>query len=266
MRTTRAIVIAAAVATLLAACSSTPAAPPGTTPPSRSPLPTSTAPSRAVEVPDVIGMTAEEALSTLAEIGLEAEVEPEERDGLVTGVVPGVGQRAFIGASVTLMIETDAERATREQAEAEAAAAAEAERLAAEARRLDAEVCQPARDHKATWNAVSPDAFVITLVNDNETREELAAHCPDLLPDVDLARRAILNGNYIVGTDIPAGTYQTLVGRLEDCYWARLSGTGDIIDNDFISFSPGQVSVTVRAGEGFEVDGCGPWIAPSPLR
>lgn len=267
MRRMRAATIAAVSLLVLAgACSAEDPKPPPDSPTTRSPLPASTGASSAVEVPDVIGMTAEEALAELADLELEAEVAPDELQGLVTGIVPGVGQRAFRGSSVTLFVETEAERQAREQAEVEAAEVAEADELAAEARRADTEICQPARERKATFNASSPDAFVITLVSDETQRTDLAAHCPDLQADVDLARRAILNGNYIVGTDIPAGTYQTLVGRLEDCYWARLSPTGDIIDNNFISFSPEPVSVTVYDGEGFEIQGCGPWLAPGPIR
>lgn len=61
------------------------------------------------------------------------------------------------------------------------------------------------------------------------------------------------DGAYLVGTDIPAGSYRTDGG--EGCYWARKNGS-DIIDN---SFASGPARTTVNDGELFETQGCGTW-------
>lgn len=75
-------------------------------------------------------------------------------------------------------------------------------------------------------------------------------------------------GKYLVGADatpfsvsprvIAAGTYR--IERTSDCYWARSTSSGDIIDNDFISNVQGPVTVRINAGEGFETSGCPAWV------
>lgn|GEM_PF-521909 len=66
-------------------------------------------------------------------------------------------------------------------------------------------------------------------------------------------------GVYLVGVDIPPGTYWT--AGSDGCYWARLSDTsGDpaaVIAND-ITTEP--TTVTIKATDGvFETRGCGAW-------
>ncbi|NCD17075.1 MAG: hypothetical protein EOL91_07145 [Actinobacteria bacterium] len=109
--------------------------------------------------------------------------------------------------------------------------------------------------------------------NANE-RAVASYFCPELLPDMDLADRAFGPGNVIAiatyegprirGIDEPdqvaAGTYTTLNTGLEGCYWERVSSNGSTIANDFLSFVPGTVTVTIKAGEGFTSNGCGLWI------
>lgn len=67
------------------------------------------------------------------------------------------------------------------------------------------------------------------------------------------------DGTWIVGLDIPAGTYRA--GGGESCYWSRLSGfsgeLSDILANDLPS---GGAIVEVLAGDaGFSTHGCGRW-------
>jgi hypothetical protein len=69
-------------------------------------------------------------------------------------------------------------------------------------------------------------------------------------------------GVWLVGAQLPAGTYRTMAAS--GCYWARLrnftSELGGIIDNEFAS-GGGQQIVTLVAGDvGFETDAdCGTW-------
>ncbi|WP_127572501.1 hypothetical protein [Georgenia faecalis] len=99
--------------------------------------------------------------------------------------------------------------------------------------------------------------------------------CPSLLPDMNLADRAFGPGNYVAVAEqsdrptrassatpgqVAPGTYGTLRAGVEDCYWERTSASGSTIANDFLSFVPGSVTVTINAGEGFTSTGCGIWV------
>jgi hypothetical protein len=69
-----------------------------------------------------------------------------------------------------------------------------------------------------------------------------------------------LDGTYIVGTDVAAGTWRSTGGDL--CYWARLSGFGgtlnDIVAND--NAHGGPAIVTIAGSDiGFATSGCGSW-------
>jgi len=75
---------------------------------------------------------------------------------------------------------------------------------------------------------------------------------------------AFSDGTYVVGTQVVAGTYETVNAVSSDglCYWARLSGFSgtldDIIANDDV-FS-GHAIVTIASTDvGFQSSGCGPW-------
>jgi hypothetical protein len=67
-------------------------------------------------------------------------------------------------------------------------------------------------------------------------------------------------GTWIVGTDIPAGTYRS-AQSVNGCYWARLSGFGgglaDIIANQF-TFAH-QIVTIKNSDVGFESSNCGTW-------
>lgn len=75
---------------------------------------------------------------------------------------------------------------------------------------------------------------------------------------------AVSDGTYLVGKDIPAGTYVTPGPRstdlLDSCYWGRSKdSTGNltsVIANDDIT-GPGRV--TVKAGEVFKISGGCEW-------
>lgn len=66
------------------------------------------------------------------------------------------------------------------------------------------------------------------------------------------------DGSYLVGTDIPAGSYVADGGNGAGCYWARMNGSNtDILDNHLSS--GGQVRATIYDGEIFETRACGEW-------
>ena len=71
------------------------------------------------------------------------------------------------------------------------------------------------------------------------------------------------DGDYVVGTDIQAGTYRTAeaVTSGDMCYWGIYkAGTnkGDIIQNDIVT--GGRPSVTLKAGQEFSSTRCGTWV------
>jgi hypothetical protein len=94
--------------------------------------------------------------------------------------------------------------------------------------------------------------------------------CPDAPFAAELTRVAageprskFDDGNYTIGTDIAAGTYQVQVPEgangVHDCYWERAGAQGGIIANNFITFAPQGPVVAVYAGEGFTSKECGTW-------
>jgi hypothetical protein len=64
------------------------------------------------------------------------------------------------------------------------------------------------------------------------------------------------SGVYVIGKDIPAGTYHTSGGG--ECYYATLgsTNTSDILDNNF----NGPETVDVSGAFAFEIDGGCTWI------
>ncbi|WP_326590245.1 hypothetical protein [Streptomyces sp. NBC_01294] len=55
---------------------------------------------------------------------------------------------------------------------------------------------------------------------------------------------------------IKPGTYR-IKGDLKNCYWERLTRSGEIIDNNFASAAR-EITVTIRASDGlFRSEGCG---------
>lgn len=68
--------------------------------------------------------------------------------------------------------------------------------------------------------------------------------------------RFVEPGNYLVGSEIPAGTWRAQGNKVTDCYWEISDGNGEIIANNFVSTSaPFNVKVPSHAS-GFTVEGC----------
>jgi hypothetical protein len=80
--------------------------------------------------------------------------------------------------------------------------------------------------------------------------------------EADPVKDGIGSGIWVVGEDIPAGTYKTKgpAAGETDGYYARLKNNdgslGDIINNNFVE---GPTTVTLHAGEYFESHRCQPW-------
>ncbi|WP_104126648.1 hypothetical protein [Cryobacterium sp. Y57] len=116
-------------------------------------------------------------------------------------------------------------------------------------------------DRLKNFADTSHELLIIALLNEFDSPRDDAAityFCPQFVEAREIAARRIVNGSYAVGVDIPAGTYRTLQG-VEQCYWERSTGGGDIIDNNFVSFATESLSVTVHDGEGFTASSCGVW-------
>lgn len=116
------------------------------------------------------------------------------------------------------------------------------------------------------FHAVEDGRLYILSSGDEVTVEEFVAACPEFAKPFRQMRHAVEAGEvfdagaYVVGRDIPAGTYETTGSGINSCYWARTGGSGDIIENDFTGLVPDSIRVTVREGEGFEAsDECGIW-------
>ncbi|WP_425859646.1 hypothetical protein [Arthrobacter sp. TWP1-1] len=74
------------------------------------------------------------------------------------------------------------------------------------------------------------------------------------------AANTVVDGTWVVGVDIEAGTYKAKSSVGSSCYWAILtSGTNgdDIINNDIPG--GGLPSVTLLAGQDFKSSRCGSW-------
>ena len=70
------------------------------------------------------------------------------------------------------------------------------------------------------------------------------------------------DGEYVVGTDIPVGTYRTVEPVTSGmCYWGIYkSGTNKdtIIQNDIVT--GGRPTVVLKAGQDFSTSRCGTWV------
>lgn len=79
-------------------------------------------------------------------------------------------------------------------------------------------------------------------------------------PPANTSSSQFKDGNYVVGTDIQAGTYRTRKGS-SGCYYARLSGfsgeLGDIVANENTN-APAIVTIA-PTDKGFKSSGCGTW-------
>lgn len=74
------------------------------------------------------------------------------------------------------------------------------------------------------------------------------------------AAPTIEDGTWVVGEDIPAGTYKVNQPVGDTCYWAITksgSNGGSIIQNDLVQ--GGRPKVTIKKGQDFETARCGTW-------
>lgn len=68
--------------------------------------------------------------------------------------------------------------------------------------------------------------------------------------------RLVGSGNYLVGTEVPAGTWRAQGEKITDCYWEISDSNGNIIANNFVSTStPFSITIPSHAS-GFTVEGC----------
>ncbi|MCM0638750.1 PASTA domain-containing protein [Cellulomonas wangsupingiae] len=240
--------------------------------PTAAPTPTPTVDMKAV--PDVVGMSLDDAKQALEGAGFDVVSSGE--GSAVSVQDPAAGARVREGYAVLVTLEMSAdERAAAQAAEAEREAATAALIAEAAAAQREAQLCGPYRTAigdprfsaaELAYNAVTSGQVhlpsSVTLV----PMGEFVAACPefsgmftDMQTRVD-AGQVFDSGTYEVGTDIPVGTYKTTGTDIKDCYWSRTTGGGEIIDNDFIGYAPAGVTIDVRAGEGLEVSAaCGLW-------
>lgn len=74
------------------------------------------------------------------------------------------------------------------------------------------------------------------------------------------AAPTIDDGTWVVGEDIPAGTYKVNQPVGDTCYWAITksgSNGASIIQNDLVQ--GGRPKVTIKKGQDFETARCGTW-------
>lgn len=188
-------------------------------------------------------------------------------------IIQRIGQEDSPAQQAARQAEKDAAAAAQAAADAAAALAAAEEAyvqaLIASGRSVDATnrpaVLKSARDF-CQGLIDSPDQSLTILVpkvrssnNSLPATQAVATFCPQYNGVAGVAAASFGDGSYVVGSAISEGTYATLATGIKDCYWERSDGGGNIIDNDFITFAPNGVAVTVYTGEGFTVSGCGLW-------
>lgn len=125
--------------------------------------------------------------------------------------------------------------------DAAATASAEADKVkAAEEAKVKAEA-----DAKKAQEAAEAEAKKAQAVADAEARKKAYA---------DGTR--VDDGNYLVGTDVQPGTWQTVATKVTECYWEISDAQGNILANNFINTAP-QFTIAVPAtASGFTVSGC----------
>jgi len=80
-------------------------------------------------------------------------------------------------------------------------------------------------------------------------------------PTLDALKMPHEDGNYLVGVDIAPGIWRNN-GTSDNCYWARLTRTGDIIDN-YIGYGGGTAYIA-STDFGFRSNRCAIWTYLSP--
>jgi hypothetical protein len=106
-------------------------------------------------------------------------------------------------------------------------------------------------------NENSSGPAVVTISSKDKGFE--SRRCGTWTKDLSALDLPIGDGTWIVGTDLPAGTYRNSGGDM--CYWARIKGfsgaLGDIIANDNVD---GTTIVSIKSTDkGFISARCGAW-------
>ncbi len=105
-------------------------------------------------------------------------------------------------------------------------------------------------------------AYLIEETSEDSSTRMAANHLCGLAKEVKAAARGFGDGSYTVGAgkDLEPGTYETLP-EIRDCYWERVDDRGNTRSNEFVTFAPSGVRITLlETGGGFISDGCGPWL------
>lgn len=104
---------------------------------------------------------------------------------------------------------------------------------------------------EATTSAAD-DAEASSIGEAPSTAKSAAAKAP--APTID-------DGVWVVGDDMPAGTYKVTAAVDSLCYWeiSKTGGTGvlDIVANDLPG--GGKPQVSLKRGQTFKTDNCGTW-------
>ena len=118
-------------------------------------------------------------------------------------------------------------------------------------------------EHSASPEQISELTGVLTLCPGHPLAAELRANIErgQVEADFEASGQLIGSGTYLVGDEIQPGTYY-VEGEIEDCYWERQDGAGEIIDNNFVN-SARRVEVTIRFSDyACHSEGCGGLFAP----
>lgn len=145
----------------------------------------------------------------------------------------------------------------------------------AEAYDYDVETCDEMRSGERTSYDLASTEKVRVAGDPYGERLKLMVPilCPDQQPVMDEAvsgypvQQEIFDSSYVVADmreqggpmTVQPGTWRTVDSTVSDCYWERGDANGNIIDNNFITFSPG-VTVTIAPTDAtFVSRGCGNW-------
>lgn len=114
--------------------------------------------------------------------------------------------------------------------------------------------CERLKDNpEAAWDAVGDDRLLWAG----------RLLCTEHKEQVERSVGGFRDGEHVVGAgegQVAPGTYITRP-ETKDCYWERVSDSGETIGNDFVSFAPKGVRLTVRSSDaGVTARGCGAWV------
>lgn len=111
------------------------------------------------------------------------------------------------------------------------------------------------------WTDFDVADWFMNTGDDEETEAAMQVEaCEPLRPLYEWGVRGFNSGDRVVGVDMQPGTYTTAIG-VTDCYWERVTGSGQTLANDFVTHAPQGVQVTILESDGgFSADGCGAWM------